>query len=116
MPEVETALLDGRCVGWLYDDSAFVPRLVNDPEKWADYTIATTVVDAVPWGAAVRLEDVDQPIGKALSAAIIDWHKSGTLIELEEKWGVPPTQWLVDMAAACNAGEDICNDVLDEGE
>lgn len=116
VPEVETALLDGRCVGWLYDDSAFVPRKVNDPEKWADYTIATTVVDDVPWGAAVRKEDLDQPIGKALSAAIIGWHKAGTLIELEAKWGVPATQWLVDMKAACDAGDAVCNDIHDEGE
>ncbi|MGV0036740.1 MAG: transporter substrate-binding domain-containing protein [Candidatus Azotimanducaceae bacterium WSBS_2022_MAG_OTU7] len=116
VPEVEAALLDGRCVGWLYDDSAFVPRKVNAPEKWADYNIATTVVDNVPWGAAVRKEDIDQPIGKALSAAIISWHKSGTLIELEKKWGVPATQWLVDMQTACNAGDNVCNDVHDEGE
>jgi polar amino acid transport system substrate-binding protein len=116
VPEVEAALLDGRCVGWLYDDSAFVPRKLNDPEKWADYTIATTVVDNVPWGAAVRKEDLDQPIGKALSAAIIDWHKTGKLIELEKKWGVPATQWLVDMQKACIAGDKICDDVHDEGE
>ncbi|MGB3278947.1 MAG: transporter substrate-binding domain-containing protein, partial [Pseudorhodobacter sp.] len=28
VPEIEAALLDGRCVGWLYDDSAFIPRKV----------------------------------------------------------------------------------------
>ena len=77
VPEVEAALLDGRCVGWLYDDSAFVPRKVNAPGKWKDYAIGTPVVDDVPWGAAVRLEDLNAPIGKALSNAIIDWHKGG---------------------------------------
>ncbi len=116
VPEVEQALLDGRCVGWIYDDSAFIPRKVNEPEKWMDYEIATPTVDDVPWGAAVRLEDVDQPIGKALSAAIIDWHESGLLIELEAKWGIPPTQWLVDMREKCLADDPICNDVYDEGE
>ena len=116
VPEVEQALLDGRCVGWIYDDSAFIPRKVNEPEKWMDYEIATPTVDDVPWGAAVRLEDVDQPLGKALSAAIIDWHKSGLLIELEAKWGIPPTQWLADMREMCLADDPICNDVYDEGE
>ena len=116
VPEVEQALLDGRCVGWIYDDSAFIPRKVNEPEKWMDYEIATPTVDDVPWGAAVRLEDMDQPLGKALSAAIIDWHKSGLLIELEAKWGIPPTQWLADMRDKCMADDPACNDVYDEGE
>ena len=114
--EVEKALLDGRCVGWIYDDSAFIPRKVNTPEKWMDYNIATPTVDDVPWGAAVRLEDRDGPLGKMLSAAIIDWHKSGLLIELESKWGIPATQWLADMSEKCMAGDMVCNDVYDEGE
>lgn len=114
--EVEKAILDGRCVGWIYDDSAFIPRKVNSPEKWKDFEIATPTVDDVPWGAAVRLEDRDSPLGKLLSEAIIDWHKSGLLIELESKWGIPPTAWLAEMRDKCNAGENICNDVYDEGE
>ncbi len=114
--EVEKALLDGRCVGWIYDDSAFIPRKVNTPEKWADYNIATPTVDDVPWGAAVRLDDMDSRLGKLLSAAIIDWHKSGLLIELESKWGIPATQWLADMREKCLAGDMVCNDVYDPGE
>jgi polar amino acid transport system substrate-binding protein len=116
VPEVEAALLDGRCVGWLYDDSAFVPRKVNDPEKWADYAIATPVVANVPWGAAVRKDELDSPLAAAFSEAIIDWHKSGTLIALEEKWGIPATQWLVDMKAKCEAGDKVCDSTLDDGE
>ncbi len=114
--EVEKALLDGRCVGWIYDDSAFIPRKVNTPEKWADYNIATPTVDDVPWGAAVRLDDMDSRLGKLLSQAIIDWHKSGLLIELESKWGIPATQWLADMREKCLAGDMVCNDVYDPGE
>ncbi len=116
VPEVEKALLDGRCVGWIYDDSAFIPRKVNEPEKWKDYDLATPTVDDVPWGAAVRIEDRDGPLGKMLSAAIIDWHKSGLLVELESKWGIPATQWLADMREKCLAGDKVCNDVYDEGE
>ncbi|MGI9310147.1 MAG: transporter substrate-binding domain-containing protein [bacterium] len=114
--EVEAALLDGRCVGWLYDDSAFVPRKVNQPDKWRDYAIATPVVDDVPWGAAVRLDDLNQPIGAALSNAIIDWHKSGTIIALEEKWGIPKTQWPETMREKCLAGDKACNATHDPGE
>jgi polar amino acid transport system substrate-binding protein len=116
VPEIEAALLDGRCVGWLYDDSAFIPRKVNEPEKWADYSISTPVVADVPWGAAVRKEDVNEPIGKALSAAIIDWHKTGMIVEWEKKWGIPSTKWVADMVEKCNAGDKVCDDVLDDGE
>ncbi len=116
VPEVEAALLDGRCVGWLYDDSAFVPRKVNDPDKWKDYAIATPVVDDVPWGAAVRLDDLNAPIGKALSDAIIDWHKGGMIIALEKKWGIPKTQWPEEIRAKCLAGEQICDSKHDPGE
>jgi len=114
--EVEKTLLDGRCAGWLYSDSAFIARKVNSPKKWADYTIATPIVDDVPWGAAVRKEDLDGRLGKMLSAAIVDWHKSGFLIALERKWGIPATRWLVDMRKRCLAGDKICNDVYDPGE
>ncbi len=116
VPEVEAALLDGRCVGWIYDDSAFIPRKVNEPEKWAEYDIATPVVADVPWGAAVRLDEIDEPIGQALSEAIIGWHASGTLVALEEKWGIPSTAWLSEMSLKCEAGEKICDAVRDEGE
>jgi polar amino acid transport system substrate-binding protein len=116
VPEVEAAVLDQRCVGWLYDDSAFIPRKVNEPEKWADYSIATPVVADVPWGAAVRKDELNEPIGQALSAAIIDWHKSGKIAELEEKWGIPPTKWVLSMKEKCMAGEKICDAVHDEGE
>ena len=116
VPEVEAAVLDGRCEGWIYDDSAFIPRKVNEPEKWADFSIATPVVDDVPWGAAVRKEELKDPIGLALSEAIIDWHKSGLLIELEKKWGIPPTAWLADMHEKCKAGNKICDANHDEDE
>ncbi len=116
VPEVEKAVLDGRCVGWLYDDSAFIPRKVNAPEKWKDFSISTAVVANVPWGAAVRLEDREGPLGKMLSATIRDWHKSGFLIGLEKKWGIPPTAWLAEMQKKCLAGDKICNDLYDDGE
>lgn len=116
VPETEAAVLDRRCEGWLYDDSAFVPRMTADPAKWADFKIATPVVAVVPWTAAVRLEDRDAPLGKALSAAIIDWHKSGFLIDLEAKWSIPATKWLADMHDKCVANDPICNDTVDRGE
>ncbi len=114
VPEVEKALLDGRCEGWIYDDSAFIPRKVNEPEKWADYNISTPTVADAPWGAAVAKDELDGRLSKLLSQAIIDWHTDGKLIELEAKWGIPPTAWLANMQKSCQAGEKICNDQYDD--
>jgi polar amino acid transport system substrate-binding protein len=108
-PEAEKGLLDGRCVGWLYDDTAFISRKSLDPEKWKDFEIATPVVGDEPWGIAVRLEDKDGPWGKLVSNAIIDWLASGKLEQLEAKWGIPPTKWLKDMTAKCKAKAPVCD-------
>jgi polar amino acid transport system substrate-binding protein len=116
VPEVEQALLDGRCEGWLYDDSAFVSRKTLDPEKWAAFELVVPTVADVPWGAAVRLDDLGGPLSELLSEAIAGWHASGTLLELEKKWGIPETAWLRKMHEACKAGEPICDSVRAEGE
>ena len=113
VPEVENALLNGRCVGWLFDDSAFIPRMLHEPDKWADFHIATSVIGDAPWGHAVRLEDLNAPLGQELSKAAIDWHKSGLIVALEAKWGIPRTAWVVDMFVKCNAGDPKCDSIRD---
>lgn len=91
-------------------------RKVNEPDRWADLAVATPIVDWVPWGAAVRREDRRGRLGKMLSVAIVDWHKSGFLIALERKWGIPATRWPVEMRGKCLDGHDACNDLYDPGE
>jgi polar amino acid transport system substrate-binding protein len=108
-PEAEKALLDGRCVGWLYDDTAFVSRVTLDQAKWKDYTLATPVVGQEPWAIAVRLEERTGPWGKFISDTIVDWLASGTLMELEKKWGIPPTTWLKEMSAKCKTKHADCD-------
>jgi len=108
-PEAEKALLDGRCAGWLYDDTAFVSRIALDAAKWKDFTIATPTVAQEPWGIAVRLEDRTGPWGKFVSETIVDWLASGTLLALEKKWGIPPTTWLGIMSEKCKAKHAECD-------
>lgn len=113
VPEVEQAVLDGRCEGWLYDDSAFISRQTLDPEKWAGFQLVVPTVADVPWGAAVRLSELDGRLSDMLSEATIDWHASGMLLELEKKWGVPETAWLRMMHEACKTGEAVCDKARD---
>jgi polar amino acid transport system substrate-binding protein len=93
--EAETALLQGNCVGWVYDDTAFAERLA-DP-KWADFEMKLETILEEPWGLAVRLEERDGAWGKFMAQMIEEWHRSGRLIELEKKWNIPPSAYLKKM-------------------
>jgi len=99
VPEVEQALKNGRCVGFLYDDSAFVAKL-QDNDNWGEFEMVLKTIEVVPWGIAVPKGEEDGPYGQFISETIADWHKSGTLTTLEEKWGIPPTDWLAEQHAA----------------
>ena len=90
--EAETALQQGNCIGWLYDDTAFQERLA-DP-KWAGYEMPLESILTEPWGAAVRLEERDGPWGQFISKTIAEWHRSGKLVETEKKWGILPSAFL----------------------
>ena len=93
--EAETALLQGNCIGWVYDDTAFAERLA-DP-KWKDYEMPLETILEEPWGIAVKLEERDGPWGQFVSKEIEGWHRSGRLIEIEKKWNIPPSAFLKKM-------------------
>ena len=93
--EAETALMQGNCIGWVYDDTAFAERLA-DP-KWADFHMPLPTILEEPWGIAVPLGERDGPWGKFVSETIAEWHSSGKLIELEAKWEIPPSAFLKKM-------------------
>jgi polar amino acid transport system substrate-binding protein len=86
--EVYTAMKQGRCLGFVYDDSALIAQL-QDTDQWGDYEMALPTIDDAPWGLAVPLGE-DQ-FAAFMSDMIVDWHKSGRILELEEKYGVANT-------------------------
>jgi len=43
------------------------------------------------------LEELDGIWGNFMSGMIYNWHSSGRLIELEKKWGIQTTQFVIDM-------------------
>ena len=93
--EAETALLQGNCIGWVYDDTAFAERLAD--AKWASFEMPLETILAEPWGVAVRLEEREAPWGQSIGKTIEDWHRSGRLIELEKKWNIPASAFLKKM-------------------
>ena len=95
--ESETALLQGNCIGWMYDDTAFLERL-GDP-KWSAFEMPLETILDEPWGAAVKLEERNGPWGQLMAKTITEWHRSGKLIEIEKKWNIPPSAFLKKMSA-----------------
>ena len=100
MPEAEQALLDGPCVGFVYDDVVLVFKKAQD-KKWANFEVVQlNEWKPVPWGLAVKIEELNGAWGKFMSGATKDWLKSGTLLALEKKWVGSNTKWLQDATVA----------------
>ena len=99
IPEAEQALLDGRCVGFVYDDVVLVWKKAQE-KKWDGFdVVALPEWSPVPWGLAVKIEELGGPWGKFMAETTKDWLKSGTLVALEKKWVGGNTQWLLDASA-----------------
>ena len=93
--EAYAALKAGNCVAVAYDDTALFGQLL-DPE-WKDYEVPLKSILVAPWGLAVKLGE--DKFAKFMSDAITDWHKTGLILELEKKWGLPNSQYALEMHA-----------------
>jgi len=93
--EAKQALRDGKCVAWVYDDSSIMADLASG--DYGDYEMPMMTEDDTPWALAIPLEEKDGIWGNFMSGMIYNWHRSGRLIELEKKWGIQATQYLMDM-------------------
>ncbi|MEH6547987.1 MAG: transporter substrate-binding domain-containing protein [Sneathiella sp.] len=91
--EVYAALKAGNCVAFVYDDSSHVATL-QLPE-WADYEMPLPTIDDAPWGLAVK--NGEPGFHKLMEKMVVDWHKTGRILELETKWGVTNTPFAIDM-------------------
>jgi polar amino acid transport system substrate-binding protein len=99
--EAKQALRDGKCVGWVYDDSSIMADLASG--DWKGYEMPLNTEDDTPWALAVPVEEVGSIWGNFMSGMSYNWHASGRLIELEKKWGIQATKYLTDMHARMKA-------------
>lgn len=95
--DARLALRDGRCVAWLYDDTSFA-GLLADPE-WANYETPLPSMMISPWAIALSAKEQGSRLEQRISEAIADWHRSAWLIDVEKRWGIRPSQYLVEMRA-----------------
>jgi polar amino acid transport system substrate-binding protein len=92
--EAKQALRDKKCIAWVYDDSSIMADLASG--NWDEFEMPLATEDDNPWALAVPLAEKDCAFGQFMSGITYNWLQDGTLIELEKKWGIQPTQYLVD--------------------
>ena len=90
--EAKQALRDKKCVGFVYDDSSIMADLASG--EWEGFSMPMPTEDDNPWALAVPKAEQNCIFGRFMSGMQYNWHKDGTLIELEKKWGIQPTKYL----------------------
>lgn len=99
--EALTALKQGNCLAFVYDDSFIVSKLGDD--EWSgEFEMPLPTIDDAPWGLAVALGEDN--FAQLMSEMITDWHKSGRILELETKYGVPNTPFAIKMNEELKGG------------
>lgn len=92
--EALQALRDRKCVAWVYDDSSIAADLASG--QYDDFEMPLVSEDNNPWALAVPIEERDCVFGRFMSGMQYNWHQSGHLIALEEKWGIQSTAYLAE--------------------
>lgn len=90
--DTQLALRDGRCVGWAYDNTSLA-RLVQKGE-WSNYDRPLPTILSTPWAVAVSQEESGKAWGRFVSNMVAHWHRSGHLLQVEKKWGLPESEFL----------------------
>jgi polar amino acid transport system substrate-binding protein len=95
------ALKNGDCIGYLYDQTFIVGKLTEDDWK-GGYHMALPGIMETPWAIAVKLGETK--FQSFLEDIHKDWMKSGRIVALEKKWGVPPTDYAQRMHERFKSG------------
>ncbi|WP_220702113.1 transporter substrate-binding domain-containing protein [Trinickia fusca] len=95
--DAKLGVRDGRCVGWLFDNTAIASDLRSP--QWRDYHVDLPLQMETPWAIAVARSEQGGELERFIGDTVAQWHRSGMLIELERKWGLRPSSFLADMHA-----------------
>lgn len=93
--DARLAVRDKRCIGLLYDNTALLADFLK-PE-WAGYKTPLPVALVTPWAIAIAQEEAGSDFEALAVDTVIDWHRSGFLIEREKAWQLPPSKFLQEM-------------------
>lgn len=98
--ENEKALRNDNCTCFLYDSTWIESNLASG--KWEGYEMPFETEDFSLWALGVRHEDLQGPLGRFISGVVYDWLRSGKILELEKKWGLKPSAYIVKMKEILN--------------
>ena len=91
--EAKQALRDRKCIAWVYDDSSIMADLASG--EWDEFEMPLVTEDDNPWGLAVPKAEENCVFGRFMSGMQYNWHRDGTLVDLEAKWGIQATEFLM---------------------
>jgi len=92
--DAKLAVRDGRCIGYLFDNTAIMNDLTK-PE-WKGYKAPLPPALVTPWAIAIAAKEHGSDFEKILGDIVADWHRTGFLIEKEKAWNIPPSKFLVE--------------------
>jgi polar amino acid transport system substrate-binding protein len=95
------ALKNSDCIGYLYDQTFIVGKL-SDPDWKGGYHMPLPGIMETPWAIAVKPGEAK--FQKFMEDISKEWMKSGRIVELEKKWGVPPTDYAKRMHEKAKSG------------
>ncbi len=84
------ALQQGKCVGYLFDQSYIQGRLAEDQWK-TGYSMPLKGILEAPWMMAVAKGN--DSLEKVMSDATKEWMASGKIVDEEKKYGITPTAY-----------------------
>lgn len=90
------ALRDGRCDALLYDDTA-IAIMLKEPRWSAEFEMPLPPLYVAPWSIALHPGEAGGRLEARVSQALVDWHRSGYLMALERRWGIPSTAYSARM-------------------
>jgi polar amino acid transport system substrate-binding protein len=94
-------LKNGDCIGYLYDQTFVVGKLTDDDWKGGYHMVLPGIMET-PWAMAVKTGEAG--LQKFMEDITKEWMKSGRIVELEKKWGVPPTDYAKRMHDKAKSG------------
>lgn len=95
--DAKLAVRDRRCIGYLFDNTAIWADL-QSPE-WAGYQAPLQPALVTPWAIAIKASEAGTRFERFLGDTVAEWHRTGWLVEREQAWGLPPSQFLADQRA-----------------
>ena len=90
------SLREGRCEGLLYDDTNIVAML-QEPAWSRDFEMPLPTLFTTPWSIGLHRDDAGSALANLVSQAVVDWHRTGLIADLERRWGIPISAYTARM-------------------